>query len=76
MDDSILKYEEKLWQLFDITKNEMPDLAEAYYGSAKDAVCKEGPLDIKAKRLMPLAAAVQAASKDCMISQTSKALEV
>ena len=32
MDDSILKYEEKLWQLFDITKNEMPDLAEAYYG--------------------------------------------
>ena len=47
MDDSILAYEEKLWQLFDITKNEMPDLAEAYYGSAKDAVCKEGPLDIK-----------------------------
>ena len=72
MDDSILAYEEKLWQLFDITKNEMPDLAEAYYGSVKDAVCKEGPLDIKAKRLMSLAVAVQAASKDCMISQTSK----
>ena len=55
MDDSILEYEEKLWQLFDITKNEMPDLAEAYYGSVKDAVYKEGSLDIKTKRLMSLA---------------------
>ena len=45
MDDSILKYEEKLWPLFDITKNEMPDLAEAYYGPVKDAVYKEGSLD-------------------------------
>ena len=45
MDDSILKYEEKLWPLFDITKNEMPNLAEAYYGPVKDAVYKEGSLD-------------------------------
>ena len=75
MDDSILKYEKKLWQLFDITKNEMTDLAEAYYGPVKDAVYKEGSLDIKTKRLMSLAVAVQAGCKDCMISQTSKALE-
>ena len=76
MDDSILKYEEKLWQLFDITKNEMPDLAEAYYGPVKDAVYEEGSLDIKTKRLMSLAIAVQAECTDCMISPTSKALEV
>lgn len=76
MDDSIRKYEEQLWQLFDITKNEMPDLAEAYCGPVKDAVYEEGSLDIKTKRLMSLAVTVQAGCKDCIISQTSKALEV
>jgi len=43
MDDSILKYEEKLWQLFDITKNEMPDLAEAYCGPSKMQFRKKDP---------------------------------
>lgn len=76
MNDLILKYEEKMWQLFDVSKQEMPDLAEAYYGSVKDAVYKEGHLCIKTKRLMSLAVAIQAGCKDCMISQTSKALEL
>ncbi len=76
MDDSILKYEEKMWQLFDASRQEMVDLAEAYYGPVKDAVYKEGELDIKTKRLMSLAVAIQAGCKDCMISQTSKAVEL
>ncbi|VVS95045.1 carboxymuconolactone decarboxylase family protein [Desulfoluna spongiiphila] len=76
MDDSILEYEEKMWQLFETTQNEMPSLADAYYGSVKDAVYKAGALDTKTKRLMSLAVAVQAGCKDCMISQTAKALEL
>lgn len=76
MVESILKYEDKLWQLFDITKNEMPDLTDAYYGSVKEAVYRDGALDLKTKRLMSLAVAVQAGCKDCMISQVSKALEL
>ncbi len=76
MDDSILDYEEKMWQLFDVTEREMPDLMEAYYGPVKDAVYSEGCLDIKTKRLMSLAVAIQAGCKDCIISQTSKALEL
>lgn len=76
MENSIAKYEENLWQLFNITKEEMPDLADAYYGHVKEAVYKDGSLDLKTKRLMSLAVAVQAGCKDCMISQTSKALEL
>lgn len=76
MDDSILKYEEKMWQLFETSKQEMVDLTEAYYGAVKDAVYKDGELDVKTKRLMSLAVAIQAGCKDCMISQTSKALEL
>jgi AhpD family alkylhydroperoxidase len=33
-------------------------------------------LDLKTKRLMSLAVGVQAGCKDCMISQTSKALDL
>ncbi len=76
MDDSILKYEEKMWQLTDATKKAMPDLADAYYGAVKDAVYREGVINLKTKRLMSLAVAIQAGCKDCMISQTSKALEL
>lgn len=76
MDDSILNYEEKMWQLFETTKQEMPDLADAYYGLVKDAVYRDGEIDLKTKRLMSLAVAIQAGCKDCMISQTSKALEL
>jgi AhpD family alkylhydroperoxidase len=76
MNDSILNYEEKMWQLFDVSQQEMPDLANAYYGAVKDAVYKNGCLNIKTKRLMSLAVAIQAGCKDCMISQTSKALEL
>ena len=75
MNESILQYEEKMWELFDLTKEQMPDLAEAYYASVKNAVYSEGALDLKTKRLMSLAIAVQAGCKDCMISQTSHALE-
>lgn len=76
MNDSILEYEEKMWQLTDITKDQMPDLTEAYYESVKDAVYNEGSFDVKTKRLMSLAIAIQAGCRDCMISQTSKALEL
>lgn len=76
MSQSVLQYEEKMWALFDLTKGQMPDLSEAYYGSVKDAVYSDGALDIKTKRLMSLAVAVQAGCKDCMISQTSKAIEL
>lgn len=76
MDDSILQYEEKMWQLFDASKQEMPDLAEAYYGPVKNAVYTDGTLDGKTKRLMSLAVGIQAGCKDCIISQTSKALEL
>ena len=76
MSQSVLKYEEKMWELFEITKEQMPDLPEAYYGSVKDAVYGDGALDIKTKRLMSLAVAVQAGFKDCMISQTTKAIEL
>ena len=76
MKPSILHHEERMWELFDLTKDQMPDLAEAYYGPVKEAVYREGALDVKTKRLMSLAVAVQAGCKDCMISQTSKALEL
>lgn len=76
MSDSVLQYEEKMWALFELTKDQMPDLAEAYYEAVKDAVYSDGALDLKTKRLMSLAVAVQAGCKDCMISQTSKALDL
>lgn len=76
MTDSILSYEEKMWQLFDTTKQNMPELADAYYGAVKNSVYNEGSLDVKTKRLMSLAIAIQAGCKDCMISQTSKAIDL
>ena len=76
MNGSILNYEENMWQLLDATKKEMPDLADAYYGSVKDAIYREGSINLKTKRLMSLAVAIQAGCKDCMISQTSRALEL
>lgn len=75
MSESILQYEEKMWDIFKISQAEMPDLNEAYYGHVKEAVYGEGVLDLKTKRLMSLAVAIQAGCKDCMISQTGKALE-
>ena len=76
MDDSILSYEENMWKLFDATKISMPELADAYYGPVKEAVYRDGAINLKTKRLMSLAVAIQAGCKDCMISQTSKALEL
>ena len=76
MNDSILNYEEAMWQLYDATKMQMPELADAYYGAVKDAVYREGTISLKTKRLMSLAVAIQAGCKDCMISQTSRALEL
>jgi len=76
MTDSILTYEKKMWQLTDATKTEMPELAEAFYGAVKDAAYRDGFIDHKTKRLMALAVAIQAGCKDCMISQTSRALEL
>jgi AhpD family alkylhydroperoxidase len=76
MNHSILNYEENMWQLFDITKLSIPELADAYYGPVKDAVYRDGAINHKTKRLMSLAVAIQTGCKDCMISQTSKALEL
>ena len=76
MSDSVLHYEEKMWELFEVTKQQMPDLTEAYYGGVKDAVYSDGALDLKTKRLMSLAVGIQAGCKDCMISQTSNALDL
>jgi len=76
MTDSILSYEKRMWQLTDATKTEMPELADAYYGAVRDAVYRDGSIDLKTKRLMALAIAIQAGCKDCMISQTSRALEL
>ena len=75
MTDSILNYEQRMRQLTDATKAQMPELAHAYYGAVKDAVYRDGSIDLKTKRLMALAVAIQAGCKDCMISQASKALE-
>jgi AhpD family alkylhydroperoxidase len=52
----------------------MPLLTEGYYGQVKEAVYRDGVIDLKTKRLMSLAVAIQAGCKDCMISQTGKAL--
>ena len=54
----------------------MPDVSEAYYDAVKNAVYNDGALDIKTKTLISLAVAVQAGCRDCMISQTSKGLEL
>jgi hypothetical protein len=50
MDDSILKYEEKMWELTDATKKAMPDLSDAYYGAVKEAVYRQGAINLKTKR--------------------------
>ncbi|QTA84162.1 carboxymuconolactone decarboxylase family protein [Desulfonema magnum] len=76
MSESVLQYEEKMWEMFDLTKEHMPDLTEAYYGAVKNAVYCDGALDLKTKRLMSLAIGIQAGCKDCMISQTSKLLDL
>ena len=66
----------KCGELFEVTKDHMPDLTEAYYGGVKEAVYRDGALDLKTKRLMSLAVGIQAGCKDCMLSQTSKALDL
>ena len=76
MPEEIMRYEEKMWELFEVTKEHMPELAEAYYGHVKEAVYTQGALGVKTKRLISLGVAVQAGCKDCMISQTSKALDL
>ena len=59
MKDSIVQYEETMWGLFDMSKKNMGELAEAYYGPVNAAVYSEGALGLKTKRLMSLAAAIQ-----------------
>lgn len=76
MNESILHYEERIWDLFELTGQQMPDLKTAYYDHVKGAVYRDGALNVKVKRLISLAVAVQAGCKDCMISQTSHALEL
>jgi len=76
MNGSIIRYEEELWELFNVSKAHLPDVSEAYYGPVKDAVYRDGVLDVKTKRLMSLAIAIQAGCKTCMVSQVSKALEL
>lgn len=75
MDTPLLQYEKDMWETFEITRQEMPELMEAYYGRVKAAVYTDGALPLKTKRLMSLAVAVQAGCKDCMISQTDNCLQ-
>lgn len=75
MSNSILKYEQKMRELFKVSQAEMPDLNEAYYKHVKEAVFDEGSLGLKTKRLIALGVGIQAGCKDCMISQTEKAIE-
>ncbi|WP_432734924.1 carboxymuconolactone decarboxylase family protein [Maridesulfovibrio sp. FT414] len=75
MSDSILKYEERMWELFKVSQAEMPDLNEAYSRHVKEVAFGEGVLAQKTKRLIALAVAVQAGCRDGMVSQTSKALD-
>jgi AhpD family alkylhydroperoxidase len=76
MSDSILSYEERMRRLTNATKAQMPELADAYYVAVRDSVYRDGTIDLKTKRLMALAVAIQAGCKDCIISQTAKALEL
>ena len=76
MEDSILNFEEKMWRLLELSRERMPELNESYYGGVSKTVYAEGALDIKTKRLMSLAVAVQAGCTNCMISQTSRAIEL
>lgn len=76
MDENILNHEQKMLKLFELSQSQMPELTKAYYGSVKEAVYREGSLDLKTKRLISLGIAIQAGCRECMISQTSKAIEL
>ena len=70
------QHEETMWQSLQLSKEKMPELTQAYYGEVSDTVYREGALDLKTKRLMSLAIAIQAGCHDCMISQTSRSFEL
>ncbi len=76
MTESAPQNEQTMWQLLELSKAQLPELAQAYYGTVSTAVYSDGALDLKTKRLMSLAIAVQAGCHDCMISQTSRLLEL
>ncbi|MCB2191347.1 MAG: carboxymuconolactone decarboxylase family protein [Deltaproteobacteria bacterium] len=76
MSESLLAYVENMRETFELSKQKMPGLAEAYYSGVKEAVYgPEGALDLKTRRLMSLAVAVHAGCKNCILSQTNHALE-
>jgi AhpD family alkylhydroperoxidase len=72
--DRLLDYEEQMWERTRQSQAAMPELNEAYYGALRDAVYKEGAVDLKTKRLMSLAIAIHDGCKPCMISQSGHAL--
>lgn len=76
MSEPLLAHEEKMRATFGLSKHQMPQLSEAYYGGVKEAVYgAQGALDLKTRRLMSLAVAVQAGCQNCMLSQTNHALD-
>ena len=76
MNDPMLAHEQQMRESFALSRQKMPQLAEAFYTGVKDAVYgQEGGLDLKTRRLMSLAVAVQAGCQNCMLSQTNHALE-
>ncbi|MCF8042798.1 MAG: carboxymuconolactone decarboxylase family protein [Desulfarculaceae bacterium] len=76
MSESLLTHVENQRETFELSKQLMLELAEAYYTGVKDAVYgSEGALDLKTRRLMSLAVAVQAGCKNCILAQTNHALE-
>ena len=72
---SITNYEDNMKELVELSKKNMPGLTGAHYEHIIPEVYSDGALDTKTKRLMSLAVAIQAGCKDCMIYQTSEALE-
>lgn len=72
--ESLLEFEERMWEETRQPQAAMPELTEAYYEKVREAVYKDGAIDLKTKRLMSLAIAVQEGCKPCMISQTGHAL--
>lgn len=72
--ESLLEFEERMWEETRQSQAAMPALTEAYYEKVREAVYKDGAIDLKTKRLMSLAIAVQEGCKPYMISQTGHAL--
>ncbi len=76
MDQSILRFEEEMWELTEESRRAMPEANEAVYGRLGPAVYGDGALPALTKRLMALAVAVQAGCRPCILSQAGRAIKL